>query len=75
MEKLMSKQITYIYKIIVRIECLNTDEHRIKCKNLQITNNHFKLMEKDLKECWAWGIDLYTRKNILLSLPEGFTDD
>lgn len=32
-------------------------------------------MGEDLKECWAWGIDLYTRKNILLSLPEGFSDD
>ena len=32
-------------------------------------------MGEDLKECWAWGIDLYKRKNILLSLPEGFSDD
>jgi hypothetical protein len=32
-------------------------------------------MNIDLKETWVWGIDLYTRKNILLSLSESFTED
>ena len=32
-------------------------------------------MEKDLEDSWVWGIDLYTRKNILLSLPELFKED
>jgi hypothetical protein len=32
-------------------------------------------MDKDLKDSWVWGIDLYTRKNILLSLPEFFLED
>ena len=32
-------------------------------------------MDADLKETWVWGIDLYTRKNILLSLPESFKEE
>jgi hypothetical protein len=32
-------------------------------------------MDKDIKESWVWGMDLYTRKNILLALPNNFTDE
>lgn len=32
-------------------------------------------MDEDLKESWVWGVDLYTRKNIWLSLPENYSDD
>jgi hypothetical protein len=42
---------------------------------MQISNNRFKQVGSDLQECWVWGIDLYTRKNILLSLPEGYSDE
>jgi hypothetical protein len=45
------------------------------CKNQDIKNKLDKKIHKDVEERFAWGIDLYTYRNILEFLPKNFTEE
>ena len=45
------------------------------CKNQDIKKKLDKKMNKDVEERYAWGIDLYTYRNILEFLPKNFTEE
>ena len=45
-----------------------------ECKNQDIRNKLNKKMHKDVQERYAWGIDLYTYRNLLEFMPKNFTE-
>lgn len=45
------------------------------CRNQDIKKKLDKKMNKDVEERYAWGIDLYTYRNILEFLPKNFTEE
>ena len=52
-----------------QIECDSTS-HPGCCKNMAIGSKQRKILGSDVEERLSWGIDIYTRKNIFLVLPE-----
>jgi hypothetical protein len=52
-----------------KIEC-DKNSHEGVCKNMAIGLKQRKLLGEDVEEGLSWGIDIYTRKNIFLILPE-----
>lgn len=52
-----------------KIEC-DENSHEGVCKNMAIRLKNRKLLGKDVEERLSWGIDIYTRKNIFMVLPE-----
>lgn len=55
-----------------KIECQCEDP---LCKNAPSWRQQQKRLGQDLEETICWGIDLYTRKNIYLLLPENFSEE
>ena len=62
-----------------RIECAHSSvEEMERCRNSEIKRRKGKSCrtdpnqegEFDIEECLIWGIDYYTRKNIIYSLPD-----
>jgi [histone H3]-lysine4 N-trimethyltransferase ATXR3 len=49
-----------------RIECENCEN----CRNCERAKKKNKILDQDVEEAIAWGIDLYTRKNIFHLLHE-----
>jgi hypothetical protein len=45
------------------------------CKNMSIAKNNCKKLEIDVIEKYAWGIDLYTYRNLIEFLPLNFSDE
>ena len=45
------------------------------CKNMPFYNKKYKIMNKDVEERYAWGIDLFTYRNLLNLLPDNIERD
>ena len=52
-----------------KIEC-DKNAHDGVCKNMGIGMKQRKILGIDVEETLSWGIDIYTRKNIFMVLPE-----
>jgi len=46
-----------------------------RCKNQDIRKKLDKKMNNEVEERYAWGVDLYTYRNILEFLPKNFTEE
>ena len=53
----------------------NTECQHCNCCNKAIAEKRGKVLNKDVEETLCWGIDLYTRKNIIHILPEIIHED
>ena len=45
------------------------------CKNMPFYNKKYQIMNKDVEERYAWGIDLFTYRNLLNLLPDNIERD